>query len=175
MFGIGPMLPVIPAVENVERSLKKVRKRKNKHDPGTESHELAVIRRPSTVKTDATLIEIQEEYAVKECEHVPHHQRDLSLTVHWKQEDLERMARELNDGAISDLDLSLLAFWIKAKHENYLFAKELIRELALDQGYNIDRISNVRVRKLLQEVHDARPSAWQSLVCGNWRVGKDKV
>ncbi|KZM20218.1 uncharacterized protein EKO05_0003645 [Ascochyta rabiei] len=157
MFGIGPMLPVIPAVENVERSSKKVWKRKNRHDQGTDSHELAVIRLPSTIKTETTLIEFDEEFAVKQPERVPHHQRDLSLTVHWRQEDLERMARELNDGVISDLDLSLFVFWVKAKHGNYLYAKELIRELALDQGYNIDRISNVRVRKLLQEVHDARP------------------
>ncbi|XPS79812.1 hypothetical protein M3J07_011806 [Ascochyta lentis] len=157
MFGIGPMLPVIPAAENMERSSKKARKRKNKHDPGAGNYELAVLRRPSTLKTETTLIESNEEYAVKGSERAAHHQRDLSLTVNWRQEDLERVARELNDGVISDLDLSLFAFWVKANHENYLFAKELIRELALDQGYNIDRISNPRVRKLLQEVYDARP------------------
>ncbi|KAF2623006.1 hypothetical protein BU25DRAFT_425260 [Macroventuria anomochaeta] len=154
MFGIGPMLPVITAAENVERSAKKVRKRKNKHGPGAGSHELTVMRRPSTIKTESTLIESSDEYAVKEPGIAAHHQRDLSLIVDF---DFERAARQLKDGAISDLDLALFAFWIKAKNENYLLAKELVRELALDQGYNIDKITNLGVRKLLQEVHDVRP------------------
>lgn len=136
------MLPVIPAAEEMDnRAARKARKRTQKHKPLTESHELLVIRRPSTVRTETTLIESseeevvinKEELAVQLPERASHHQRDLSLTVNWTEEDFERMARELRHGVISDLDLSLFAFWIKAKHENYLFAKELVRELALDQ------------------------------------------
>ena len=127
------MLPVIPAAEDAKRSSKKARKRKQKQDSCAGSHELGVIRRTSTIKTESTLIGTDDDYAVKEPERVVHHQRDLSLTVNWQQGDFDRMATELYDGMISDLELSLFAYWIKAKNENYLFAKELIRELALDQ------------------------------------------
>ena len=124
------MLPVIPAAGNVERSSKKVRKRKNKHDPDTRIYELSITRHPSTNKTESTLIESSEEYWVKEPANVAHHQRDLSLIVDF---DLERAAKHLKDGEISDLDLALFVFWVKAKNENYMMAKELVRELALDQ------------------------------------------
>lgn len=127
------MLPVIPAAEDAKCSSTKVRKRKHKQDTGAGSHELGVIRRTSTIKTESTLIDTDDDYAVKEPERVVRHQRDLSLTVNWQQDDLNRMATELYDGIISDLELSLFAYWIKAKDENYIFAKELIRELALDQ------------------------------------------
>jgi hypothetical protein len=130
MFGIGPMLPVIPAAEKCGRSSKKVQKRKSKHSPSAESHELTIIRRPSTIKTESTLFEDNNEYAVQESTPTPHHQRDLSLVVDF---DLDHAAAQLNDGEISDLELALFAFWIKVKHENYLMAKELVRELALDQ------------------------------------------
>lgn len=130
MFGIGPMLPVIPAAEKGDRSSKKVQKRKSKHNPDAGSHELTTMRRPSTSKTESTLFEDSDEYAVKEPTAAAHHQRDLSLIVDF---DLEHAVEQLKNGEISDLELALFAFWIKAKHENYLMAKELVRELALDQ------------------------------------------
>ncbi|KAF3048978.1 hypothetical protein E8E11_009062 [Didymella keratinophila] len=155
MFGIGPMLPVIPAAEKCDRSSNKVQKSKSKRDPSAASHELTIMRRPSTIKTESTLFEDNVEYAVQQPSPTPHHQRDLSLIVDF---DLDHAAAQLNNGEISDLDLALFAFWIKAKHDNYLMAKGLVRELALDQGYNVDKITDPRVRKLLQEVHDVRPS-----------------
>ena len=130
MFGIGLMLPVIPAAEKCDRSSKKVRKRKSKRDPSAASHELSIMQRPSTIKTESTLFEDNDEYAVQQPGPTPHHQRDLSLIVDF---DLDHAAAQLNDGEISDLELALFAFWIKTKHDNYLMAKGLVRELALDQ------------------------------------------
>ncbi|KAF3037949.1 hypothetical protein E8E12_005400 [Didymella heteroderae] len=112
------------------------------------------MRCPSTLKTESTLFEDDDESVAQEALLSQHHQRDHSLIVGF---DLDHAATQLNDGEISDLDLALFAFWIKANHDNYVMAKGLIRELALDQGYNIDKITNHRVRKLLQEVHDIRP------------------
>lgn len=148
MFGIGPMLPVVAAAEDMDnRAARKARKGKQRHHLFTGNHELSIFRRPSTIKTQITLVESEIEasasteglatskeiLAVQSPERAPHHQRDLSLTMNWTEKDFERMARELKDEVISDLDLSLFAFWIKAKHENYLFATILVRELALDQ------------------------------------------
>lgn len=126
------MLPVIPAAEKGDRSSKKVRKRKSKHNPDAESHELTIMRRPSTIKTESTLFEDvdSDEYAVKGPASTPHHQCDLSLIVDF---DLEHAAAQLKSGEISDLELALFAFWIKAEHNNYVMARELVRELALDQ------------------------------------------
>lgn len=126
MFGIGPMLPVIPATKQGDRASDKMKKRKSKHTGDLESNELTTMRRSSTMTTKSTLCESSEEYAVKP----PHHHRDLSLIVDF---DLEHTVDQLKGGEISDLELALLSFWIKAKQENYLTAKELVRELALDQ------------------------------------------
>ncbi|KAF1923697.1 uncharacterized protein M421DRAFT_9484 [Didymella exigua CBS 183.55] len=154
MFGIGPMLPVIPAAEKGGRSSKKVQKCNSKQNPGAKSHELTIMRRPSTTRTESTLFDDNDDYAVQDPASTSHHQRNLSLIVDF---DLDYAAAQLKLGEISDLELALFAFWIKAKYDNYLMAKELVRELALDQGYNVDKITNPRIRKLLQEVHDIRP------------------
>lgn len=128
------MLPVIPAAEDRERHYaKKARKRKQKDIVMSGSRDLAANRRRSTIKTETTLAESNDGDAKKESERSSYHQRDLSVTVNWTKDNIERMARELDEGVISDLDLSLFAFWIKAKHENYLFARDFVRELALDQ------------------------------------------
>ena len=124
------MLPVISTAEKSEHSSKKVQKRKNNHALSPGGHELVAMRRPSTIKTESTLIESNDGNSVIECGNTVHHQRDLSLIVDF---DLERMASQLLCGMISDLDLALFAFWIKAKNENYRMARELVRELALDQ------------------------------------------
>lgn len=128
------MLPVIPAAEDRERHYaRKARKRKQKDMVMSGSRDLAANRRRSTIKTETTLTESNDGDAKKESERSSYHQRDLSITVNWTKDDIERMAKELDEGVISDLDLSLFAFWIKAKHENYLFARDFVRELALDQ------------------------------------------
>lgn len=61
---------------------------------------------------------------------VSHHRRDPSLILNF---DVEHAAQQVRDGEISDLDLALFAFWIRAKDDNYFTARRLIRELALDQ------------------------------------------
>ena len=146
MLGIGPMLPVIPVAENIERSPKRQKKRKtklNKLDPRGGSHELAVMRRPSKIKTESTLIDSNEdiesikEYAVKEAAPAANHQRDLSLIVDFNP---KLMSDQLLDGVISDLDLVLFVYWIKAKNGNYVMAKELVRELGLDQVSTLSSI-----------------------------------
>jgi hypothetical protein len=134
MFGIGPMLPVIPAAENMERSAKKVRKCDRAHETGTGGYELSSIRqRLSITHTESTSVQKRDEFAVQSPGRAVHHQRDLSLHVNWTQDDLKRMVIEIYDGTIPDVHLSLLAYWIKEKNENYQLAREHIRELALDQ------------------------------------------
>lgn len=61
------------------------------------------------------------------------HQRNLSLHVSWTLEDVKQIAREIYDETVADVHLSLLAYWIQEKSENYNLAKEHIRELSLDQ------------------------------------------
>ncbi|KAJ8115045.1 hypothetical protein OPT61_g3222 [Boeremia exigua] len=153
MFGIGPMLPALPATDDVERS-SKVHKHRKTDSTGAESHELAIMRRPSTVQTETTLVNSSDEYAVRDPDDGARQQHDSALIVDF---DLQRSAEQLRNGEISDIDLALFSLWIKAKTDNYNMAKKLVRELALDQGYNVDKIANPRVRKLLQEVHDVRP------------------
>lgn len=130
MFGIGLMLPVIPTAGKCDRSSKKVQEIKSRRDPGAASHYLTIMRRPSTIKTESNIIEANDEYAVQQPCPPPHHQRDLSLIVDF---DLDHAAAQLNDGEISDIELALFTFWIKAEHDNYLMATGLVRELALDQ------------------------------------------
>lgn len=130
MFGIGPMLPVIPAAEQGGRASRRLQNRRSKQTHGSECHELSHVRRPSTINTQSTLVETSEECTVALSTVAPHHERDRSLVVDF---DLEHAVEQLKGGEISDLELALLSFWIKTKQENYLMARELIRELALDQ------------------------------------------
>lgn len=156
MLGIGPMLPVLPSADNVQRSSKKSRKRGGEFNPSVGSHELAMMRRPSTIRTDSTLIESCEhrlepaktssstnpnettrelitesiKESAKEPANLAHQQCDLPLAL---DTDIHRVVKQLRNGNISELELSLFAFWIKASNENYTVAKALVRELALDQ------------------------------------------
>lgn len=121
------MLPVIAAADNVKS---KSRKGEERHDTNIGSRELAIMKRPSTTRTGSTLVESNDEAKIKERANETHHQRDLSLITDF---DLDRAAKQLKNGEISDLELALFAFWIRASDTNYVMAKALVRELALDQ------------------------------------------
>ncbi|KAH7394535.1 hypothetical protein BKA66DRAFT_567470 [Pyrenochaeta sp. MPI-SDFR-AT-0127] len=84
-------------------------------------------------------------------------QPDHSLHVKLTREDIMQMATEIYDGTIADVHLSLFGYWIRESDEHYDLARQYIRELGLDQGYNIERIKNTHLRKLLNEIHQARP------------------
>jgi hypothetical protein len=61
------------------------------------------------------------------------HTRDQSLQVNYTAKDVKGMATEIYEGTIADVHLSLFAYWIKQKSENYALACKVIRELSLDQ------------------------------------------
>jgi hypothetical protein len=69
-----------------------------------------------------------------------HHERDQSLEVHWTAKDVQHMAKEIYDGTIADVHLSLLGYWIRTCSGNYDVAREYIRELGLDQVCQIHGI-----------------------------------
>ena len=97
--------------------------------------------RPSTINTESSLFEKNDEYALQQPCPASRHQRDLSLIVDF---DLDHAAAQLNDGEISDLELALFAFWIKADHDNYMMARGLVRELALDQASVSSPVTQLR-------------------------------
>ncbi|KAL5117289.1 hypothetical protein ACEQ8H_004848 [Pleosporales sp. CAS-2024a] len=97
-----------------------------------------------------------------------HRERIESLHVSWTEEDVERMAREIHDESIAAVHLSLLGWWICENAQHYNIAKKYIRELSLDQGYNVDRISNNRLRELLISTETARP--WQAREKANGKL-----
>ncbi|KAF1851441.1 uncharacterized protein K460DRAFT_391713 [Cucurbitaria berberidis CBS 394.84] len=94
---------------------------------------------------------------------VSQHQRGHSLHVNWTLEDVARLARELYNKTIADVHLSLFGYWIQESEEHYDVAKQHIRELNLDQGYNVERIENVHLRKLLKDVQHVRPKCVSGL------------
>ncbi|USP79124.1 uncharacterized protein yc1106_06398 [Curvularia clavata] len=85
------------------------------------------------------------------------HQRGKSFHVNFTPDDVQRIAKEIYDQTIADVHLSLFSYWINESEEHYEEAKRHIRELRLDHGYNLARIANVHLRKLMQDVFDQRP------------------
>lgn len=83
--------------------------------------------------------------------------RHESLRVHYTPEEVERIATDIYNECAADVLLSLFSWWIRASPENFEIAKRHIRELGLDQGYNIHRIQNAQLRKLLEDVQSVRP------------------
>jgi hypothetical protein len=62
-----------------------------------------------------------------------HQEPKPSTQLHWTAEDIERMAKQVYNGTITNFDLSLLGYWIRTSTGNYHVAKIYIRELGLDQ------------------------------------------
>jgi hypothetical protein len=60
------------------------------------------------------------------------HQRTESLHVKLSRDDVQRIAREIYDQTVADVNLSLFSYWINESDENYQEAKRHIRELGLD-------------------------------------------
>lgn len=58
-----------------------------------------------------------------------HHE---SLHVNLTKDDVKRIADEIKDETIADVNLSLFSYWIKSSDENYATARREIRELGLD-------------------------------------------
>ncbi|KAF2127922.1 hypothetical protein P153DRAFT_44155 [Dothidotthia symphoricarpi CBS 119687] len=132
---------------STERLTKKKRKQTHRAD-----HEQHVERSTTATETD-----IDNEQLPSVCGGGTQHQRNLSLHVMWTLDDIRQIAREIYDGTVADVHLSLFAYWVQEKNENYDLAKEYVRELSLDQGYNIDRIGNRHLRKLLEDTCRLRP------------------
>ncbi|KAL6153141.1 hypothetical protein ACJQWK_03347 [Exserohilum turcicum] len=87
----------------------------------------------------------------------PSHGRNRSLHVNLTREDVQRLTEEIYNETIADVNLSLFSYWINESDENYQEAKQHIRELRLDHGYNLLRIRNPHLRQLMQEVFTQRP------------------
>lgn len=124
------MLSVRAAGNSIESSSTESRRYGDKYNTHTGSCKVAVMRRTSTIRTESTLIESGDNDTINMPVNAAHHQQDLSLITDF---DLNRATKQLKNGEISDLELALFAFWIKASDSNYVRAKALVRELALDQ------------------------------------------
>ncbi|OAL54162.1 hypothetical protein IQ07DRAFT_629267 [Pyrenochaeta sp. DS3sAY3a] len=79
------------------------------------------------------------------------------LRVTYSRRDAVRLAQEVYDQTIAEVNLTLFGGWIRQSDNNYQVAKSLIRELGLDQGYNVERIANEPLRRLLKKIHAVRP------------------
>lgn len=134
MKGLGLMLPLITVGGSAQAFSRKATKHETKHRDGSESDGFSLLRRSSTIKTQSTDTQINGVSAMKKSTSAAGHHRDLSLTVGF---DVERAAQQIQAGDISDLDLALFAYWIRAGTDNYILAKELVRELALDQVHRL--------------------------------------
>ncbi|XP_014551894.1 hypothetical protein COCVIDRAFT_111729 [Bipolaris victoriae FI3] len=85
------------------------------------------------------------------------HQRFESLRVNFSHEEVRRIAQEIYDETVAEVNLSLFSYWINESSKNYEEASLHIRELRLDHGYNLARITNPHLRTLMQEVFTQRP------------------
>jgi hypothetical protein len=61
------------------------------------------------------------------------HRSRYSFHVTYKPEEIPALAKEIVDGTIAEVHLSLFAYWICEKPEHYEEAKKHIRELGVDQ------------------------------------------
>ncbi|KAJ6192973.1 hypothetical protein J3E72DRAFT_407600 [Bipolaris maydis] len=85
------------------------------------------------------------------------HQRCESLHVNFSHDEVRRIAQEIYDETVAEVNLSLFSYWINENSKNYQEASLHIRELRLDHGYNLARIANPHLRTLMQEVFTQRP------------------
>jgi hypothetical protein len=90
----------------------------NGNVPGTDSHHHL---RNESFDTDGTASESGY-----------HHQHDKSFHVTYDEAAVERMAREVKQETIAEVELSLFGHWINESEEKYEMAKKYIRELGLD-------------------------------------------
>ncbi|KAJ4292625.1 hypothetical protein N0V90_009288 [Kalmusia sp. IMI 367209] len=89
--------------------------------------------------------------------HARGYSRDYTFGVNFDTDQIEQLAQEIKDGTVHETVLSLFIWWICEKPENFEEAKKHIRELGLDQSYQTSRITNDKLRKLLEDVAELRP------------------
>ena len=58
--------------------------------------------------------------------------RPASVLVSYTPEQIAQLVKEVYDGTIAGVSLSLFSCWIRQKWENYEEAKKHIRELSVD-------------------------------------------
>jgi hypothetical protein len=56
----------------------------------------------------------------------------MSAYITYSPEQIAQLAKEVRDGTIAEINLSLFSCWIRQKWENYEQAKMHIRELGVD-------------------------------------------
>lgn len=71
-----------------------------------------------------------EDYVSKDNSLYRYHQEYLHVNL--TEEDVKRIAGEIKDETIAEVNLSLFSYWIKSSDENYTAARKEIRELGLD-------------------------------------------
>lgn len=67
------------------------------------------------------------------------HERKKSLHVNYTPSDVARLAKEIYEGTIADVELSLFGFWIREEKLHYEQARMHVRELSLDQVRTLRR------------------------------------
>lgn len=66
------------------------------------------------------------------CGRVRKHQRFESLHVNFSHDEVRRIAQEIYDETVAEVNLSLFSYWINESSKNYEEASLHIRELRLD-------------------------------------------
>ena len=81
----------------------------------------------------ASSLDMAPEHELDSDRNSDQHSRPASLHVTYTADDIERMAKEISEGTIPAVHLSLLGYWICESVLHYELAKGFIRELSLDQ------------------------------------------
>ncbi|KAF2798980.1 hypothetical protein K505DRAFT_357062 [Melanomma pulvis-pyrius CBS 109.77] len=97
----------------------------------------------------------------------------MDFHVNFKPHEVVQLAKEIYDEVIADVHLSLFIYWICESKDHYEQAKKHIRELALDQGYVVDRVKNQSLRRLLVETRHLRPKYESDYLSDLDRVARD--
>ena len=139
MFGVGPMLPVLlppspspqsPANPLVQSRKKPPRKRRDRyHWPATNLYGRSLGDLSTVTSVEMPLMGKRRGQGARG----DHPERQTSTQLQWAPGDIERMAKEVYDGTITNFDLSLLGYWIRTSTGNYDVARIYLRELGLDQ------------------------------------------
>jgi hypothetical protein len=134
MFGTGPMMPMFssPHAKSLKRPFTETSSHQGdqSHKPNFNQHSNSFSLLSLAIPAESSMGKGKEGLQDAQSDH---HERSQSLQVHWAVEDVERMAKEIYDGTIADVHLSLFGYWICTCSGNYEIAKAYIRELGLDQ------------------------------------------
>lgn len=96
--------------------------------------EMLMMERGSPLReARASSLDVAPEHELESDRNSGQYSRPTSLHVHYTVDDIERMAKEIFEGIIPAVHLSLLGYWICESNQHYELAKGFIRELYLDQ------------------------------------------